>query len=662
MVSDITKKIFSIEQADSAPMNKDFLKPTLLHPLDDEPIAQPAKAKVADVPDFVTRDTVQPLMSPPSTPTAPLNAPKAAGWIIVAFGLLYIVGAGLYFGLPLLDQPVGLIPVAGLAILVCLPLVLLFLLWRALKHLSFISFENSKLSHAAELLVSPDAEALKRTQSLSAGVREEILKINNSLSLTAEAVKQVQTSISSEAQALDTAGAALTNRSEDVGRTLTLQRQALEGLSSTFDTRMNTLVTQITDTSQTLEGICSTSETKLLSAGEALQKATVVVDETLTSSTKQLSEKVSLLETTGQTLNSSLTETTENLQQNDSTFSESAEKLQALNSATKAQISELQATVGQGYEMLAELREAAESRASAIATLYEDLSSQIKQSEDDTLAAQGRTARMVETNLAQMRREFSKMETDLKALQAKVNNLRSASQEFDEVEEKPLRLNLRPLETDFPPVEPSRHVATPKRKPKFEPLEGAPMNLGADMEIKTLNDPSINYEPELVRRPGQSNAKPKPKGFGRRADKDEKSGWRWRDMLGGLERPDGSPASQLSQREINAVALLTEIKLSPAAIVDEGTVIDATQARISKGEPGLADVVIEKLPEAVTHLKGSLNANEALKTDLREFTAGFTTMLSNTPPTAPALRAALGSPEGRAYLLCAGAFHPELRR
>jgi len=36
-------------------------------------------------------------------------------------------------------------------------------------------------------------------------------------------------------------------------------------------------------------------------------------------------------------------------------------------------------------------------------------------------------------------------------------------------------------------------------------------------------------------------------------------------------------------------------------------------------------------------------------------------MIGNTPPTAPALRAALGSPEGRAYLLCAAAFKPELR-
>ena len=665
-MSDITKKIFSIEPEDNAPIKTDTPKTHWLKPLPDEPINEKLDTKTEDVPEFVTRDAVQPLMSPPSN-LEPLKPPRAAGWLILAFGLLYIIGAGLYFGSPLLTRPIELLPIAGIAVLLVLPLILLFLLWRTLRHLSHITFENSKLTRTAEILVTPDKEALNRTETLSEGIRNEISKVNSGLSQTVEAFKDVQLAITREAQALDTAGIALTTRSDDVGRTLTLQRQALEGLSGTFDTRMDALSTQISDASQTLEGICTAAESKLLSAGEALQKTTALVDETVTSSASRLGDKITSLEATSENLNSStsslatsLNESADSLLQSDFAFTENTTALTTLNKQTQAQISELQATIGHGYEVVTELREAAESNKTIIATHYEDLSTQLKQSEDNTLAAQGKTARMVETNLAQMRRDFTRMETELKSLQAKLNNAKAAAQDIPEVEQKSARLKLKPLDTDFPPVEPPRHVLPSKPKPKYEPIAETPMNLGADMEIETLDEPLINFEPEVIRRPFAVEEKPKAKGFGRRKDKDEKSGWRWRDMLGNLERPDGN-ALAANQGGVNAVALLSALKLSPSAIVDEGTVVDATQARVNKGEPGLAAAVTEKLPEAVTHLRESLNRDSNLKADLLSFTSNFSNNLSNTPPTALALRAALGSPEGRAYLLCAAALKPELR-
>ena len=82
---------------------------------------------------------------------------------------------------------------------------------------------------------------------------------------------------------------------------------------------------------------------------------------------------------------------------------------------------------------------------------------------------------------------------------------------------------------------------------------------------------------------------------------------------------------------------------------------------MSKGESGLTSVVMEKLPEAVTHLKESLHRDANLKAELLGFTSEFAAKLSQTPPTAAALRAALGSLDGRAYLLCAAALRPELR-
>lgn len=645
-----------------------------MRPLSDEPVSRRIKAKSEDVPEFVTREAVQPLAAPPSTIVDEVKPSKAAGWIILGFGILYIIGAVLHFGLTMVLEPLGVIPVAGLILLLTLPPILLFLLWRTLRHLSAVSSQNARLSKAADLLVSPDQTALERTENLANGVRAQISKVNGSLADTVEALKGIQIAVTRESQALDVAGLALSNRSEEIGQNLTLQRQALESMSGTFDTRMSTLSTQITDSSQTLDGICTAAETKLLSAGEALEKASAVVDETVTTGAERIGEKIISLEDTsrklGETANSltsDLTLSTETLLTTEGAFVGNSDKLQAINAQTQTQLSDLQATIGHGYEMLADLREAAEKRSSAVASYYEDLSNQIKRSEDDTLAAQGQTARMVESNLAQMRRDFSRMETDLQSLQLKLNKLRDASDSFEELEPKPARLNLKPLEEDFPPVEPPRPLV---KRERVE-IADAPLNLGIDMEIASPDEPLINFQPDVIRRPGESATKSKNKGFGRRSDKDEKSGWRWRDMLGTLERPDDeadvtTPLESLdieaiAPPDIDGVALLTALQLSPSAIVDEGTVVEATQARINNGEPGLTSVVMDKLPEAVAHLKENLEVDSVLKSDLRTFTANFAKMIGNTPPNAPALRAAFGSPEGRAYLLCAAAFRPELR-
>ncbi len=671
-VSDITKKIFSIEPADDAvePSSADVIRPVA----DDTP--KTAKStSTDDVPDFVTRDPIQPLATPPSILEEVDQPSKAAGWLILGFSVLYLIGAGLYFGLPLVTEPAGLMPIAGLVLLLTLPLFLLFLLWRTLRHLNRVSLQNARMAKAANLLVTPDRDALTRTETLASGIRTQISLVNKGLSDTVEALQGVQLAVTRESQALDAAGLNLTKRSDEVGQNLTLQRQALDSMTDTFDTRMSTLSTQITDSSQTLDGVCTAAETKLLNASEALQKASETVDATVTSGSARIDENITSLgemsrklDETANALTEDLKVSTQTLQSSDETFIQRSDELQRLNVQTEAQITELQATINRGHEMLSELQASSEARSSAVDSYYGDLSAQLKKSEDETLALQGQTTRMVESNLAQMRRDFSRMETDLQSLQAKLTNLRQASDELPEPEVKPSRLNLKPLDSDFPPVEPPRPFVKPEREPSNE----GPLNLGMDMEIESEDEPLISFEPDVIRRPGQINETTKSKGFGRRSDKEEKSGWRWRDMLGTLERPDAAVpetitpppplnSDEMAIRDIDGVALLSALQLSPAAIVDEGTVVDATQARINSGEAGLTSVVTDKLPEAVAHLKDNLEADASLKSDLRTFTADFAKMIGNTPPTAPALRAAFGSPEGRAYLLCAAAFKPELR-
>jgi len=76
---------------------------------------------------------------------------------------------------------------------------------------------------------------------------------------------------------------------------------------------------------------------------------------------------------------------------------------------------------------------------------------------------------------------------------------------------------------------------------------------------------------------------------------------------------------------------------------------------VSGGDGALASMVNRKLPEAVNHLREKMASDTKLTADLMRFNTQFSRMISITPPTAPALRASLGSPDGRAYLLIAAA-------
>ena len=95
--------------------------------------------------------------------------------------------------------------------------------------------------------------------------------------------------------------------------------------------------------------------------------------------------------------------------------------------------------------------------------------------------------------------------------------------------------------------------------------------------------------------------------------KKSRGGWKWRDMLGGLEKPDTPPmASQIDkpiQRNISnerMIASLSALGLSPAAIIDDGCIIEATNTRRSKGSNAMSQTVSKRIGGPIRHLHSCL--------------------------------------------------------
>jgi len=145
-----------------------------------------------------------------------------------------------------------------------------------------------------------------------------------------------------------------------------------------------------------------------------------------------------------------------------------------------------------------------------------------------------------------------------------------------------------------------------------------------------------------------------------------RSGWRWRDMLGGLDRPDAPQALSAKQapepiqRNVSderMIASLSALGLAPAAIIDDGCIIEATNTRRSKGAGAMSQTVSQRIGGPIRHLHRAMEKNAALKTDAQTYVAQFNTGLNTIETDREAIRARLESDAGRAFLLCDAALN-----
>ena len=314
-------------------------------------------------------------------------------------------------------------------------------------------------------------------------------------------------------------------------------------------------------------------------------------------------------------------------------------------------------------------------------------------------------ARRVQDSLAQTRKEIARIENDMLALQNRLSTAAPTqkAQEPQELElgepkqpkaKKRNPIRLKALEEDFPPVEPPRFAdadpstsfsGIPKLrksqadKPIFaaqqphatnntlelnapvegeilslqvEPLEPAPLD--PDYELKSYEPEIVSLAPSKdVLNPVQQDVKPK------------KSGWRWRDMLGGLDRPaaENSTAAyetQHRQRDVSdarMIASLSALGLAPAAIVDDGCIIEATNVFKTKGAMAMSSSVARRLGDPARHLHRAMEENPALKTDVRAYVLQFKARLGPIENDREAIRTRLETEPGRAFLLCDAALN-----
>ncbi|MCF6221809.1 MAG: hypothetical protein L3J65_11920 [Robiginitomaculum sp.] len=197
----------------------------------------------------------------------------------------------------------------------------------------------------------------------------------------------------------------------------------------------------------------------------------------------------------------------------------------------------------------------------------------------------------------------------------------------------------------------------------MEPLEPAPLDIPtANTKAEQTSEPTPPSADEAVRRtaPLEEPNKPKAKSglfrnlFGGRGDEKEPSAL---DIVGKTVAPEPLNTNPPPTDDEILIADLAQLGLSANAVVDEGCIIEATNARAANGHEAMSRCVVARLKNPVEHLVKSLTVDDALSDKAIVFATRFDRTIELLASDREAIRTRLESEKGRAYLLCDAALN-----
>ena len=624
------------------------------------------------------------------------------------------------------------IQIAGLILAVLLPAVLLGLLFYTLRQLSKISTQANKLRSAAYALTQPDDTVIAKTAIMSKAVKVEIDSIDARIDQALARMNTLETVLKDQTDGLNQATTSSAQTADEIASRLSTQRIALETIAGTFDNRMAMLTSTLDEQSGKLEASTQLAEHKIQEARVSIDGAaekinaasdvvkgnTVEAASTLTKSHEEIENLAEMIRARSAELDEVYRKHAQDLttmigqlrdEQQDMSISleERLTHMRDMSLSAKVSAESLTEASNAGKQTVQALAEATRLTNTAVKQRFAEMESMVKFSGEKADSISDRAARRVQDSLAQTRKEIARIENDMVALQSRLNAPQPAESLPLDAPEQPKpkkrpRIKLKPLEEDFPPVEPP-HIAdesekaaplslrpTPETEAVFEPiptdpeavprpddsalelldeltLDVEPLDLTADIapidpdaEIKAFTPETLIPQNEDTLRPAAPPLDSEVVGFGKRKNKG-KSGWRWRDMLGGLDRPDApQPLKAQPQREISnqrMMASLTALGLTPGAIIDDGCIIEAANTRKTRGGIAMSQAVARRMGDPVRHLNRAMEENPALKTDARAYVAQFKARMDAIENNREAIRTRLESDAGRAFLLCDAALN-----
>lgn len=679
-----------------------------------------APTKVSEpVPQFVTR-------APLTDETEEMAAPKFKGIMIAGIiaSVIWVLGAIGFtaWGIGGVSA-IAAMPstkLLGLTALLLVPILLFILCAYALRELAKLTLHSQQLSNAAQAMMKPDETVIARSNIMSKAVQAQIEEVNLKVSQALNRMEMLDDMIKSQNSSLTQSTLAAEHTTDTIAATLTTQREALESVAETFETRMSSLSTMLDAHAENLSQSTQTAELKIHEArvsiegaAEKINAASNVVRQNAVSAAETLSDSQKEITMLGNSVKArsdemdnvyrkhvtDLTAMIDHLKKEQDEMGvileERLGKMRDMSLSAKVGAQSLSEASDKGRETVEALADAARLTDTAVRARFAEMENMVKYSTARAESISDTAARQVQNSLSMTRKEIARIEADMMDLMDKLNESQHEQNipkpvisDLDFTVPKTKRVKLRPLETDFPSLEPrelqDEAVVSPKDSVVPEPVEPEslfrlesvpnppPMAEAEDMATSIEEDTQLtlepisetdliapdtdsdikSYDPDIVRTVLQDSTE--------KSNKENKTRWRWRGLFGApdkmTETKDLNSASLApSLKQVNdddIITALSHMGLSPAAIVDDGCIIEATNTRKARGAKAMSQSVSSRMATPVKHLRDAVITDAAFLSDLKTFTAQFSIKLSPIEGDREAIRTCLESDAGRAFLLC----------
>lgn len=379
------------------------------------------------------------------------------------------------------------------------------------------------------------------------------------------------------------------------------------------------------------------------------------------------------------------------------------DKMRDMSLSAKLSAQSLTEASDAGRQTIEALAQSASLADSAVKARFVEMEDMVRYSNSRAESISDRAAKRVRDSLALTRMEIGRIEEDMRELESRITegslNIDRRGSEARDVTPKPKwrksLLKFRPLNDDEPSepqTEPRDDAAesihiTPVIEPVVPIIEPsaddttqipalsfgkshadlakdtqAPLDytLDADPKIEMdIPDPNADIDSvaESLTLDKQPLSLSRPASPVLRQRKKAKGGWRWRDLLGSINKGDMAPAPgstdkpKLALTDEAIIESLSTIGLSPMAVVDEGCIIEAVNARKAKGAAHMRAIIETRLPGPIGHLKAKMAADLEFKQQIESFAQRYYQTLIDIEANREAMRERLESEAGRAFML-----------
>lgn len=398
-----------------------------------------------------------------SRPKHDLNAeetPRWPLWIALGFGGAWLIGTILSVMLLFGGSKIGAYSpgqFGGLAFFILFPLMLIGLVYTALKHLAGMTQQASRLEHAANELMRVDETVVRRATEMSGVVKREIDALNTGIDTALNRATTLQDVLESETEKLGETSLNVEDKTQKITKRLATEREALFNISNAFDEQMKSLSQTLDTHSENLEMSTKTAEQKIQEARLSVENTASKINQTsdlirintieaattltgnqdeilkLSDQLKQRAEELDSIYTKhGQDLNAMIAQ----MQNEQDVLSESLEeRLKKMRDvALSAQVSAERLTEASeaGRLTVVSLTEAAQLSESSIKNRFAEMEEVVKFSNQRAESISEKAARRVQDSLSQTRKEIARIEMDMLNLQEKLSSVSdSAEQELE---------------------------------------------------------------------------------------------------------------------------------------------------------------------------------------------------------------------------------------